>query len=85
MCLLLAPAWWYTVYDAPDSHPRITKHELAIITFNKRLEAFDDNQPLNTPWRRILKSPAVWVILMGHISNKWILSFMLSYLPRYFN
>ncbi|XP_013071695.2 sialin-like [Biomphalaria glabrata] len=85
LCLLLAPIWWLTVYDSPESHPRITKKELAIITFTKQPEVFHDKQPLKTPWMRIIKSPAVWVILMGHISNKWILSFMLSYLPRYFS
>ncbi|KAH9524601.1 hypothetical protein Btru_027296, partial [Bulinus truncatus] len=44
LSLLLAPIWWLSVYDLPESHPRITKKELAIITFNKQPEIFDDKQ-----------------------------------------
>ncbi|BFZ01451.1 hypothetical protein BsWGS_04490 [Bradybaena similaris] len=86
MCVLLAPLWYMSVYDTPEDHPQITKQELAIITFNKQPEHLHHHKKgLNTPWRKIFLSSAVWVIVMGHITHKWILTFMLSYLPRYFS
>ncbi|GFS01069.1 vesicular glutamate transporter 1 [Elysia marginata] len=82
--VLLAPLWWYCVHDSPELHPRMTTNELTIITSNRKAQESHLNKaPLNPPWSKILRSPAVWVILVGHISNKWITSFMMSYMPRF--
>ncbi|XP_005095619.3 uncharacterized transporter slc-17.2 [Aplysia californica] len=84
LCILFSPVWFSVVRNTPYTHPSISKREKSIIYFNKKAQVEKNNKPLNTPWRKVMRSPAVWAILTGHVTHKWVLSFMLSYMPRYF-
>ena len=37
-----------------------------------------------TPWALLLRTPAVWAIVVGHFSNNWSLYVLLAWLPSYF-
>ena len=47
-----------------------------------------DVEPLATdrtiPWRRLLKSSAVWAIIINHFCGNWALYVLLAWLPSYF-
>lgn len=49
MCLFLAPLWFFSIFDSPDQHTRITKKELAIIALNKRPEKYATDKKVNRP------------------------------------
>jgi ACS family sodium-dependent inorganic phosphate cotransporter len=36
------------------------------------------------PWRRLLRSSAVWAIIVNHFCNNWSLYVLLAWLPSYF-
>ncbi|MEP6732741.1 MAG: ACS family MFS transporter [bacterium] len=36
------------------------------------------------PWRRILRTPAVWAIIVNHFCHNWSLYVLLAWLPSYF-
>lgn len=36
------------------------------------------------PWGRILRTPAVWAIIVNHFCNNWSLYVLLAWLPSYF-
>src|SRR6185436_14350367 len=36
------------------------------------------------PWRRILRTPAVWAIVINHFCNNWSLYVLLAWMPSYF-
>jgi len=36
------------------------------------------------PWRRLLRTPAVWAIFVSHFSHNWMLYLLLAWLPSYF-
>ena len=40
-------------------------------------------QKLETPWKSILTSGAVWAICAGHVANNWGFYTMLTSLPSY--
>ena len=35
------------------------------------------------PWLKILRSGAVWAIIVAHVSFTWVYSWILAYLPMY--
>ncbi len=37
------------------------------------------------PWRRLLRLPAIWAIVVGHFCSNWTLYVLLAWLPSYFN
>ncbi len=37
-----------------------------------------------TPWARLLRTPAVWAIVVAHFSTNWSLYVLLAWLPSYF-
>jgi ACS family sodium-dependent inorganic phosphate cotransporter len=45
-------------------------------------ETHDGNRAI--PWRRLLSTPAVWAIVVGHFSSNWMLYVLLAWLPSYF-
>lgn len=36
------------------------------------------------PWGKILRTPAVWAIIVNHFCNNWVLYLLLAWLPSYF-
>ena len=47
-----------------------------------------DVEPLTTdrtiPWRRLVRSSAVWAIIINHLCGNWALYVLLAWLPSYF-
>jgi ACS family sodium-dependent inorganic phosphate cotransporter len=39
--------------------------------------------PRDVPWAKLLKTPAVWAIVVGHFSSNWMLYMLLAWLPSY--
>jgi len=72
--------WRFTsserVEDAPGIHPS----EIAYI----RAHILPTAAKLQVPWRRILRSGAVWVLVFNHFCSNWGFYVILSWLPRYF-
>lgn len=46
----------------------------------------DDSSPgaRSVPWGRLLRTPAVWAIIVNHFCNNWSLYVLLAWLPSYF-
>jgi MFS transporter, ACS family, solute carrier family 17 (sodium-dependent inorganic phosphate cotransporter), other len=42
------------------------------------------DQSRSIPWRAILRTPAVWAIIVNHFSCNWTLYLLLAWLPSYF-
>ena len=52
---------------------------------NGRGVAEEDSATSRTiPWRRLLRSTAVWAIIVSHFCNNWSLYVVLAWLPSYF-
>ena len=72
--------WAFMVHSSPSVHPRISsgeRHyiESAIGTIN--------NNPVPTPWFRIVTSPHVWAIAVAHFCYNWAEYTLLTCMPTY--
>jgi ACS family sodium-dependent inorganic phosphate cotransporter len=74
--------WWFwhrRIAVHPDAHPDIADHERALIT----RDAAPRESAAPPPWGRLLKSPAVWAIVVCHFCNNWGGYVLLAWMPTY--
>nr|WP_294514400.1 MFS transporter [uncultured Rhodopila sp.] len=73
-------AFWWTMYRAPEEHPRVSAGELAYIHSDQDVPA----KPI--PWSRLLRYPGTWTYIIGAVLtnpvwwfyNNWVPSFLFS-------
>ncbi|CAD6189434.1 unnamed protein product [Caenorhabditis auriculariae] len=70
--------WQRTVYDRPADDVNISTDELTLL----QRDAISECQYV-VPWREILRSKAVWAVIMAHFSQNWGFYTMLTNLPRF--
>jgi ACS family sodium-dependent inorganic phosphate cotransporter len=71
-------AWQPSATSGPAEHPRVSEAELA------ELAEETDAAPGATPaTRELLRSTAVWAIVVGHFCNNWSGYVLLSWAPFY--
>ncbi len=63
----------------PDDHPSITAEELDLIRSEKSKELHNEPPPI----RAMLRSSAVWAIIVSHFCSNWGGYVLLSWLPTY--
>ncbi|KAJ8316412.1 hypothetical protein KUTeg_006426 [Tegillarca granosa] len=74
--------WCILVYESPAKHPTIRNSELEYIQSNI---GYTDEQTQNMmpPWLDILRSPAVWAVVMAHFAENWGFYTWLTELPSF--
>jgi ACS family hexuronate transporter-like MFS transporter len=73
-------AFWWTMYRAPEEHPRVSAAELAYIHSDQDVPA----KPI--PWSRLLQYPGTWTYIIGAVLtnpvwwfyNNWVPSFLFT-------
>ncbi|XP_012943338.1 sialin [Aplysia californica] len=71
-------AWMLVVHNTPADHPRISASEREYIE-----SSIGKKEKVDTPWRHILTTPAVWGMAVAHFSNNWGFYTLLTCLPSY--
>lgn len=77
VAMLWCVFWVKLFYDLPENNPYISSNELALL---KRETKEGGNETV--PWSNILRSKAVWAIMVAHVCQNWGTYTMLAYLPR---
>ncbi|MEM9621183.1 MAG: ACS family MFS transporter [Pseudomonadota bacterium] len=72
--------WHFLVAKDPQSHPRITAEEQQEIADD--MPAVAEHGGHTSTWA-LLKSKAVWAIIVAHFCNNWSLYVLLSWLPTF--
>lgn len=78
--------WLYLVYDAPSTHPRISREERAFIEHTckrKEDQLVDPDEPDTVPWRSLFLSVPLWAILITQCGQAWAFYTQLTELPTY--
>jgi MFS transporter, ACS family, solute carrier family 17 (sodium-dependent inorganic phosphate cotransporter), other len=75
-------AWQRYTARAPEEHPEVSAQELALIRGNDPAAAVDATPP---PMRTLLRTPAVWAIIVCHFCANWGSYVLLAWLPTYIN
>ena len=73
--------WQKLVTSYPDNHSSISADEFALI----KQDAAPREATESPPWRKLLSSPAVWAIIIGHFCSNWGTYVLLAWLPTYVN
>lgn len=72
--------WYWLAGTDPQEHPRVTAHELSIIQSGE----FERSATQPPSIRAMLRSRAVWAIVVSHFCANWGTYVLLSWLPLYF-
>ncbi|CAH0557662.1 unnamed protein product [Brassicogethes aeneus] len=84
--LIWSITWYFTIYDSPDLHPRISFEEKSNIKNRMVLEVVDKGKkPKKVPWKSILTSLPVWSIMIAQNGNTFYLFPYINQLPTYMN
>jgi ACS family glucarate transporter-like MFS transporter len=73
------PFWWFGATDKPEACASIRQGELDhILAARPQIPSRQ-----KVPWRRILRLPSYWALLVLHLSANWFLYVIVSWLPSY--
>ncbi len=75
--LIWAVAWWSWFRDQPARQPGITPAELA------EIGGAPDRAPAAVPWRRLIRSRQLWLIMAMYWCYVWGSMFYLTWFPTY--
>ena len=78
--IVWAAVWFYLIHDDPHKHPTITKDELELIGTTPA-----EQQKTAFPWRKFMRLPAFWALLINHFCSNVLLYVSLAWLPSYFS
>nr|KAG5687655.1 hypothetical protein BaRGS_027547 [Batillaria attramentaria] len=82
--LLWFVGWTFIVFDSPAEHPRISPEERDYITTSlKGKMAATRGANSRVPWCTLLKSPAVWGIIITHTCSNFGTYTFLTNIPTY--
>jgi len=76
--------WMTLTYDKPENHPRISIKEKEYIQSSIGSGQDVTIRKCNTPWLKILRSPAVWAIIIANFCDNWEYFTFAACLPSYF-
>nr|XP_008196882.1 PREDICTED: sialin-like [Tribolium castaneum] len=79
--LFLALIWEVYVFSDPHKDPRITPEEKEYLDLEMRGTV--DHRRKSIPYVAILTSPQVWIMVLAHIANRWLWSFVGLNIPDY--
>jgi ACS family sodium-dependent inorganic phosphate cotransporter len=74
--------WQWGAAAEPEAHPRITAEELRDIRASQIAPAQGARPPR---LGELLRTPAVWAIIVGHFSANWGSYVLLAWMPTYIN
>ncbi|PVD32482.1 hypothetical protein C0Q70_07921 [Pomacea canaliculata] len=77
--ILWALGWLLFAHETPAHHPRITDSERYFIESTVGRHPYQ----LQTPWRAILTSPALYAIMGAHFANDWGCFALMTCLPKF--
>ncbi|XP_055339452.1 sialin-like isoform X2 [Paramacrobiotus metropolitanus] len=79
--------WQFLIYDSPFKHPRISRHELSLISGSKeKIDPAQHSQAIRqrrVPWVQLVTSLPVWAMMLSHFGQNWGNYTLLTNLPTY--
>lgn len=75
--------WHFYVFDSPAQHPRIDPHERVYIEKSLHGVVCNDRRA-KVPWNQILRSKAIWMLVICQWGSIWGLYTLMTQGPTYF-
>ena len=71
--------WYRFVESTPEQHPKVSAQELQLIRGSDEADT-DSTQPAI---KALLRTPAVWAVIVGHFCANWGTYVLLAWMPTY--
>jgi sugar phosphate permease len=82
--LIWAAVWFWYYRDTPDEHQSVNGQERELIRSSLEL-ARGSKSMQSVPWKRILRSPQMWILSAMYFCYAYNLSVYLVWFPKYLN
>jgi MFS transporter, ACS family, glucarate transporter len=82
--LIWATVWFWYYRDTPDEHPSVNAQERELIRSSLEL-ARGSKSLQSVPWKRIVRSPQMWILSSMYFCYAYNLSVYLVWFPKYLN
>jgi sugar phosphate permease len=82
--LIWAAVWFWYYRDTPDEHPSVNVQERELIRSSLELARGSKSMQI-VPWKRILRSPQMWILSAMYFCYAYNLSVYLAWFPKYLN
>jgi sugar phosphate permease len=82
--MIWAAVWFWYYRDTPDEHPSVNGEERELIRSSLEL-ARGCKGTQSVPWKRILRSPQMWILSAMYFCYAYNLSVYLVWFPKYLN
>ncbi|XP_044272800.1 sialin-like [Tribolium madens] len=79
--IVVALIWEFYVFANPEKDPRITPEEKEYLA--SEMKGLVDHRHKEIPYRAILSSFQIWILIMAFSANRWIGNFFALTLPEY--
>ncbi|XP_076041257.1 putative transporter slc-17.2 isoform X2 [Oratosquilla oratoria] len=83
VAMLWGLVWFLYTSPTPATHSSISREERDLIEGSVRETGTSKDQSVSPPWKKILTSPAVWVIVLLEFGNSWGFAIFLTQIPTY--
>lgn len=87
LCIVWFVFWAWLSSSGPETHRFISRGEQTYIVKSLQQAANTGKAKpglKDVPWRQVLRSPAVWAIVVAHFSYNWGLYTLMTTLPTYY-
>lgn len=74
--------WWWTSYQPPEKHPKITPQEYAYIRAGQVADDAESGEPAPS-WRQLLRKPQTWSFAVAKFLTDPVWWFYLYWLPKF--
>jgi len=82
--LIWAAVWFWYYRDTPDEHPSVNAQERELIRSSLELARGSKSLKI-VPWKRIVRSPQMWILSSMYFCYAYNLSVYLVWFPKYLN
>jgi MFS family permease len=82
--LIWSAVWYWYYRDSPDEHPSVNSEERELIRSSLEL-ARGSKSTQTVPWKRIVRSPQMWILSSMYFCYAYNLSVYLVWFPKYLN
>ena len=79
--LVWCVSWTLIVQDSPEEDRNITEQELEYL--RTAIGVSNEETAMATPWKAMMKSKAVWAIIVAHFAENWGFYTLLTGMPTF--
>lgn len=83
LCVIWCIFWQTLIFPTPEEDPRCSQEERDFIAESLGKKSYSDKKSCYVPWRKILSSMPVIVLVIAQLCCQWIIYLIFSLFPSF--